>query len=215
MFADASTSIFPDFWPDRWVWLDFQCVRPEGREFDPDSAYWDCEIRARLPGFRSESISLAGRRVLDNPDVGVIVLYPIAKIPGLTASATSSQAPKDSRKAFEKGLNAVKKNKPDEAEMEFRKAVQIYPKHAEAWLELGKVLEQKEHYPEAREAYAGAWRRIRNIVYPYQQLYQMALREQNWKDLAEKPISCCAWTPSSFPPPIISNALAHLQLRGI
>src|SRR6185436_11987469 len=69
-----------------------------------ESRYWDCDLRARLAGYRSDTISLAGRRLLDAPDVGVIILYPMAGVQGLTASATSSQAPKDARKSYERGL---------------------------------------------------------------------------------------------------------------
>ena len=35
---------------------------------------WGCEIRAALAGYRSESVSLTGRRSLDNPEIGTIVL---------------------------------------------------------------------------------------------------------------------------------------------
>jgi tetratricopeptide (TPR) repeat protein len=178
-----------------------------------DSAYWDCEIRARLPGYRSDTISMAGRRQLDSPDMGVILLYPLAGIQGLTASATSGQAPKDARKAYEKGLNAVKKSKPDEADQEFRKAVQIYPRYAEAWYELGKALERREHYPEAREAYNSALAADSKYVYPYQQLYQLALREQNWKDLVERTDQLLRLDPYEFPSAYYFNALGHLQLK--
>jgi|SRR5579872_4642819 len=179
---------------------------------NPDP-YWDCELRARLPGYRSETVSLAGRRTLDNPDVGVIVLYPVAGNQGLTASATSSQAPKDARKAFAKGLSAAKKNKLDQAEQEFRKAVEVYPKYAEAWLELGEVLEREKRYPEAREAYAQSSAADPKYVYPYQQLYQIALRDQNWKDLADKTDQLLHLDPYEFPNAYYFNALAHLQLK--
>jgi tetratricopeptide (TPR) repeat protein len=178
-----------------------------------ESSYWDCELRASLAGYRSSTVSLAGHRTMDTPDVGVIVLYPIAKIQGLIASATSVQAPKDARKAYEKGLDAVKKSKPDQAEQEFRKAVGLYPRYAAAWFELGKSLEQKERYPEAREAYASALAADSKYVYPYQQLYRLALREQNWKDLVEKTGQLLHLDPYEFPSAYYFNALGHLQLK--
>jgi len=184
-----------------------------GASPNPDSGYWDCELRARLPGYRSSTLSLAGRRSLDSSDVGVIVLYPMIGIQGLTASATSSQAPKEARKAYERGLGAVKKNKLDQAEQEFRKAVQIDPKYAEAWLELGKVLERGERYPEARAAYAKSLAADSKYVYPYQQLYQMALRERDWKDLADKTDQLVHLNPYEFPNAYYFNALAHLELK--
>jgi tetratricopeptide (TPR) repeat protein len=213
IFSDASTSSFPDL--SQQGGLNSTGNGGAGGTSNPnqDSAYWDCELRARLPGYRSDTVSLAGRRMLDSPDVGVIMLYPIAKIQGLTASVTSSQAPKDARKAYEKGLDAVKKNKPDLAEQEFRKAVQLYPKYASAWLELGKALERREHYPEAREAYASALAADSKYVYPYQQLYQLALRQQDWKDLVDKTDQLLHLDPYEFPVAYYFNALGHLQLR--
>jgi tetratricopeptide (TPR) repeat protein len=213
VFADASTSIFDQ--PGQQGGLNSMSSNSgtSGNRANSDSAYWDCDLRARLPGYRSDTVSLAGRRMLDSPDVGVILLYPIAGIQGLTASATSSQAPKDARKAYEKGLDAVKKNKPDQAEQEFRKAAQLYPRYAAAWYELGKTLEQREHYPEAREAYASALAADSKYVYPYQQLYQLALREQNWKDLEDKTDQLLRLDPFEFPAAYYFNALAHLQLK--
>jgi len=178
-----------------------------------ESRYWDCDLRARLAGYRSDTISLAGRRLLDAPDVGVIILYPMAGVQGLTASATSSQAPKDARKSYERGLEAVKKDKPDQAEQEFRKAVQLYPRYASAWLELGKVLERRDHFPEAREAYARALAADSKFVYPYEQLYQMAFRQQDWKDLAEKTDQLLHLNPYEFPGAYYFNAVAHLQMQ--
>ncbi|HSP67964.1 MAG TPA: tetratricopeptide repeat protein [Bryobacteraceae bacterium] len=214
IFADASTSVFSDLTQPGG----FNTGNPTDRGgafggASQDSAYWDCELRARLPGYRSDTISLAGRRMLDSPDVGAIILYPMAKIQGLTASATSSQAPKDARKSYEKGLEAVKKNKPDQAEQEFRKAVGIYPRYAAAWLELGKALERREHKTEAREAYANALAADGKFVYPYQQLYQMALQEQNWKELVENTDQLLRLDPFEFPAAYYFNALGHLQMK--
>jgi len=215
IFADASTSVFADTnQPGGFSSSPSGNSSGGGFGASQDSAYWDCELRARLPGYRSDTVSLAGRRMLDAPDVGSIILYPIAKIQGLTASATSSQAPKDARKAYEKGLEAVKKNKPDQAEQEFRKAVGIYPRYAAAWLELGKALERRDHKAEAREAYASALAADPKFVYPYQQLYQMALQEQNWQSLIDNTDQLLRLDPFEFPQAYYFNALGHLQLKN-
>jgi tetratricopeptide (TPR) repeat protein len=173
---------------------------------------WDCDLRAILPGYRSTTISLAQGRQVGTRGY-VLVLYPVTGIEGLTASATSSHAPKDARKAYEKGLSAAKNHKLDQAEQEFRKAVQIYPKYADAWLELGKVLEAGKHDPEAREAYAKASAADPDYVYPYQQLYQVAVREQNWKDVVDLTDQLLQLDPYDFPNAHYFNALAHLELK--
>ena len=54
-----------------------------------------------------------------------------------TVSATTLAAPKNAKKAFQKGLELVKKKKLDEAQASFQQAVQTYPKYAGAWFEFG------------------------------------------------------------------------------
>jgi hypothetical protein len=64
---------------------------------------FSCELRASLPGFRSDVVSLANRRFMDNPEVGTIVLHRLGNVEGLTISATTMAAPKDAKKAYDKG----------------------------------------------------------------------------------------------------------------
>ena len=68
---------------------------------------WGCELRAELPGFRSDVVSLANIHYMDDPDVGTIILHRLSKVDGLTISVTSELAPKDARKAYEKGTAAA------------------------------------------------------------------------------------------------------------
>ena len=103
-----------------------------------ESDLMNCDLRASLAGFRSQDVSLANRRYLDDPNVGTIVLHRMANIEGLTISATSAMAPKDARKAYEKGLESVKKKKIDDAQKNFEKATGIYPKYASAWFDGGR-----------------------------------------------------------------------------
>ena len=103
----------------------------------------------QLAGFRSEAVNLAGRRALDNPDVGTIVLRRLAKVEGFTFSGTTAFAPKDAKKAYEKGQQAAKKKKWPEAEENLQKAVENYPKFAAAWYELGSVYQQQSKLPQA------------------------------------------------------------------
>src|SRR5262249_17741456 len=73
-----------------------------------------CEIRANLAGFQSDSIVLGFRRSLDDPDIGTIRLRRLANVEGYTFSVTTAQAPKDARKAYEKGLELLNKRKWEE-----------------------------------------------------------------------------------------------------
>ncbi|HYO83909.1 MAG TPA: tetratricopeptide repeat protein [Bryobacteraceae bacterium] len=144
-----------------------------------------CELRASLAGFRSDNVSLAGRRALDNPDVGTIVLHRLAKVDGFTFSATSAYASKDARKAYDKGREARKKQKWADAEKNLQKAITEHPKYAAAWFELGLAYQQQNKAEDARKAYGEALKADEKFVNPYAPLARMAAAEKKWEEAAE------------------------------
>ena len=175
----------------------------------------NCEIRASLAGFRSDPIQLATHRYMDNPDLGTIILHRLANVEGLTTSATSALAPKDARKAFEKGLEAARKSKPDEAQKELEKAVQSYPKYASAWFELGRVYEQRDHLDEARKAYTQALAADSKYINPYERLYVLAFKEAKWQEVADTTDRVMRLNPYDFPNAFYYNAVANSQLNKL
>jgi tetratricopeptide (TPR) repeat protein len=175
---------------------------------------YSCDLRAAVAGYRSELISLAGRRQ-DDPNVGTIHLHPYAKAEGLTMSATSALAPKDAHKAFEKGLEAMKKSKLDEAQTDFQKATEIYPRYAAAWLELGRVYQERDHMAEARDAYTKAIAADSKFIKPYEHLYLISFKEQNWEDLAGTTEKIMHLNPYDYPDAAYFNAVANSQLMKL
>jgi tetratricopeptide (TPR) repeat protein len=176
--------------------------------------YFGCELRAKLAGYRSTTITIAGRRPLDNPNVGTLILYPTSSTDGRAISATSAAASKDARKAFEKGISESRKQKFDSAEKELRKAVELHPKYAEAWLELSKTYTSLKRLPEAREAASKAVAADPQCVYPYEQLYRIAFEQANWRELADTTDRLLRLDPSGFPSAYYFNGVAHYQLQN-
>lgn len=174
-----------------------------------------CEIRASLPGYRSQPVSLAGRRLLDNPDLGTIILKRLGAVEGLTTSMTTLQAPKDAKKSYEKAVNAIKKNKDEDAKKELQKAVDLYPKYAIAWHELGGVHERAQSFEEARANYAKALDADPKFVKPYIQLAGLAAREQKWKEVDETTDRVLKLNPFDFPAAYFYNAVANLNLQNL
>jgi len=174
-----------------------------------------CEIRASLPGYRSAPVSLAGRRVLDNPEIGTIVLHRLANVEGRTVSVTSLEAPKDARKAYEKGLAAARKEKFEEARKEFRKAVDSYPKYAAAWYELGRLHEHSGGAQEARQSYAQALAADPKFVKPYLQLADISVREKNWREVSDVTARIIRLDPLDFPQAYLYGAVASYNLRNL
>jgi tetratricopeptide (TPR) repeat protein len=174
-----------------------------------------CEIRAQLPGFRSTIVQLAGRRALDNPDVGTIILQRLAKVDGFTFSATTGMAPKNAKKAYEKAQKAVKKKKLDEAEAEYRKAVAEYPKYAVAWYELGRLLEFKKANEEAKQAFDMAIQADAKYINPYGHLARLAAMEKKWDDAASNSMKLFKLNPYVAPEAYFVSAVAHLNLQQL
>ena len=174
-----------------------------------------CEIRAVLPGFRSEPVSLAGRRMFDNPDVGTIILHRLGNVEGTTISATSLQAPKDARKAFDKARDLLRKKKTPEAKKELEKAVEIYPKYATAWYELGQIYAGEKQPEQAKNAYSKALEADPKLVTPYLQLAQLAAMEGKWQEVADTSDRAIKLNPFDFPYAFFVNAVANYNLRKL
>jgi len=178
-------------------------------------ALMGCDLLASLPGFRSDVMHLDSRQGADNPEVGTIILHRIANVEGLTISATSALAPKDARKAFEKGQTFERQQKWGDAGREFRKAVDIFPKYAVAWYQLGLAQEQ-EHNPEAaRKSYAQALAADGKFVSPYQALAVLAAQEQKWQDVLDDTNHLLRLNPVDFPQAWLFNALGNFYLKNM
>jgi len=176
---------------------------------------WGCDLRASLAGFRSETISLSTRHYLDNPDVGTIVLRRLANVDGLTVSATTALAPKDARKAFDKGMEAAGKKNFEQAQASLNKAVEIYPKYAAAWAELGKVYEARDQVEDARKAYGQAIAADAKYLPPYDRLSMIAFRQAKWDEVAENTNKLLRLDPFEYPDAYFMNGVANLQLQHL
>ena len=174
-----------------------------------------CELRANLAGYRSEIVNLSGRRVMDNPDVGTIILRRLGNVEGLTISATTALAPKDAKKAFDKGREAAKKQKWADAQKELEKATQIYPKYAVAWYDLGQVHEQQKNIEEARKCYAQALEADAKYTNPYIKIAGIQARENKWQEVVETTDRVIKLNPFDFPVAYFYNAVANLNLQNI
>ncbi len=146
-----------------------------------------CELRAALPGYRSEAVVLTRRSMFDNPDVGTIVLRRLANVPGAAISFTTLAAPKEAKKSYEKALKLTrdKNPKPGEAAKELERAVQEYPQYAAAWALLGEARLKMKDDEGARKAFEQSIASDAKYISPYAQLAVIELRASRWKSAAE------------------------------
>src|ERR1700694_1620871 len=144
----------------------------------------NCELRASASGFHSSVISLVDLDTFGSSiDVGAIVVQRATKIEGMTLDATPYKAPKDARRAYEKGLQAEKNGKLADARKYFETAVEIYPSSANAWFQLGTVLQKENQKDAARKAYTPATTIATRLLPPYLSLASIAYETGNWTEV--------------------------------
>jgi len=180
-----------------------------------DNRFMGCELRARLVGYRSQVVNLAMRRPLDNPDVGIILLHRLSPNEGGTVSAISLAAPKDAKKAFEKGLDSLKKKKTDEAVKNFEKAVEVYPKYATAWYELGKLRVAAGNKDTAHSSFESAIQADPKYVAPYVELAMLEVQAQKWQEVADITEKAVKLDPFDYPQAHFYNAVANYNLKNV
>ena len=187
-----------------------------GGSQSPDRKYMSCDLQAKLAGYRSQTVPLVGRRPMDDPNVGTILLHRIGPAEeGKTISAVSLAAPKEARKAYEKGLDASKKNKLDDAQSDFEKAVEAYPNYAAAWYELGMLQAGQGKMDMARKYFYKASECDPKFVQPYLQISILDLQAARWQSLADVTDKVLKLDPFSFPQAFYFNSVANFNLHNM
>jgi tetratricopeptide (TPR) repeat protein len=156
----------------------------EGAKTKPVSEFFGCTVTAVLPGFDSSILTIANRNILDSADIGTIKLTREEGAAGAAVSPTTASAPKEATKAFEKARSEWQDQKPDRAQHDLEKAVQIYPQFAEAWYQLGK-LQQVLSPNDAGSSFAKAVAADPKFVPPYEHLVPLAAVAGKWQEVAD------------------------------
>lgn len=171
-----------------------------------------CEIRASLPGYRSTAVELTGRKLNDNPNIGVIVLTYIGKVDARTVSFTSLNAPKSARKAWQRGDSLMKKRRFQEAKRCLETALALHPQYAEAFYDLGIANLNLKRKEEAVAALEQSVRADPKYIKPHLLLLELSLTSNNWQRILAASESVLSLDAHSYPHVWYFNALAHLQL---
>jgi tetratricopeptide (TPR) repeat protein len=135
--------------------------------------------------------------------------------PGTTVSATTLAAPKDARKAFEKGVDLAKKKKLPEAQADLEKAVGLYPRYAIAWSELGQVQAAQGQLEAARNSFNQSIAADPKFVVPYVEISALEYRARRWQELADTSEKVVSLDPFHYPQTVFLNAVANYNLHNI
>ena len=170
----------------------------------------ECIIRASLGGYISDIVYLVDHDE-HHPDLGMIVLHRNGE--GSTESATSKNAPKDARKAFDKGTQEATARKLEEATKDYRTAVSLYPRYAEAWCALGQAQTALKQIDEARKSLNAAIEADEKFITPYILLVDIEMAAQNWKTVVDVTGRALKLAPSGYPRMYLMSGMASYQLH--
>ncbi len=174
----------------------------------------NCDLRAVVAGFTSTVYNLFNHSIAENPDIGALVLRRIAGVEGSSVSVTSMLAPKDAKKAYDRGMQSLLKEKPADAVKDFEKAVSLYPNYAEAWLNLGKLRVQAKAVEPARTAFLKAIEADSKLVPPYLELGLLYAGQANWIESGKYLDQAVKLDPVDFPQAWYADAVAHYNLKS-
>lgn len=177
------------------------------------SPFWNCELRAALPGYRSDTVTLSTLQPFETR-IGTIVLHRLGGVQASTISVTSALAPKGAQKNYRKALDLIAKQKYDEAEKHLVKATGAYPKYAEAWYALGRVQEHENRLDAAQQSFQSAVAADSHYMSPFNQLAAVAAQQKRWKDAIQYSSRVISANPDAFPSSYWFNALGNYELKN-
>ena len=165
--------------------------------------YRNCELEAVLPGFSSDVVQLATTMAstIESTDVGRIVIHPIGQAGASVMSVTSLAAPNSAKKAMDKAREQETKNKMQDAEKSLQKAVEIYPKYAAAWTELGRLQYKNKDTANAQHSFEQALAADPKYAKPYLGLAQVEVEAAHWEkvvDLTNKLLALSSSYPAAW-----------------
>lgn len=176
----------------------------------PASRLIGCQVHATLSGYRSSVITIANLNIMDNPDVGTITLHADERATGTAVSATTASASKDAMKKFESARAKYVDGNHDGAQHDLEKAVQIDPKFAEAWYQLGK-LQQPKNPQSALVSYQKAVAADPQFVSPYEPIAELAAQQKNWQQVVDATTQSLKLDPEGSPQIWYLDAVGNLN----
>jgi len=90
--------------------------------------------------------------------------------------------------------------------------VEIYPKYAAAWYELGRIQQQGADIAQARQSFANAIAADAKFIGPYLSMAALEVKAENWAALAKVAGALLRLDAVDYPVVYLYDALANLNL---
>lgn len=132
-----------------------------------------------------------------------------------TVSVVRLQVPERASGEFQKACGAFRGRRFEQAERHARKAIQIYPKYAAAWVLLGQTLNSEDQADAARSACEQAREADPRYAPPYICLADFAARAKDWKQAADLSSRALSLDPATDEYAFFYAANADFHLRRL
>ena len=176
---------------------------------------WGCDIRVLFPGYRSGSVSLAGRDFTMPVSLGTIVLHRIGNAPTSAVSATTMQAPAEARKEYDKARDEFAKKRFDKADKHLAKAIELYPRYAVALDLRGRVQRAQKKDQDAGKYYQAAIDADSKFVPPYLHLAALEALKAQWPEVVRLSQKAIDLDPLGYTDPYYYQTVAYLMLQNV
>jgi len=173
----------------------------------------DCEVRAELAGYSSTAIRLDPS--MNNSNIGIIMLHSRIKRADGMVTVGSLSVPIKARREYEKGSERLEKGELADAEKSLRKAIDLYPKFAEAWTRMGDLEQQRRNTDAAAQNYRTAIDTDPNLPLPYLRLAYLEAVASHWEETRQLSDKLISLDPTDFPMAYYYNAVAQFNLKQI
>jgi tetratricopeptide (TPR) repeat protein len=192
----------------------FDSTQIIGKEQSFIGQFIGCTVTAALPGFESSQLTIAPRDVREGPMIGSIKLTPEEGSTGSAVSVTTAAAPKEAVKSFHKAREDWLSEKPDRAQRELQKALEIYPQFAEAWYQLGR-LQAILSSPEAFNSLSKAAAADPKFVLPYELMAALSATAGKWQKVVDETNHALALNSRGNLDVWYYHALGNYQLKRL
>lgn len=181
----------------------------EGRFTLSDNESKACEVRAYLPGYRSQTLPIT------SDDLGTLILRPRGKSDAAARSIKNKDFNKNAWKAYELGLDDAAKGNWHAAEYEFHETIRFFPWASSAWLSLGQVQEREGDKTGAVYSYRQAILIDDGFVLPYVYISALEADRGDWQAALNDSDKAIKLDAESYPGVWFVNAWANLNLHEL
>jgi Tfp pilus assembly protein PilF len=160
-------------------------ILPAQAKQEMETHFEGCTVQASLAGFGSTTLTLTQHNLRDDPTLEPLTLFRKEdRGKGSAVSQTISTAPAEAAKLFEKARTELLDQRPEKAQRDLEKSIQLYPGFAEAWYQLAK-LQQLNDPQTARKSYAQAAAADPLFTLPYVQLAALNAQDGKWQEVLD------------------------------